>query len=171
MDDKRQTILTTENAPNCYHVFTNCDHLLILETFERIKNNFDIYHGLSNFDIDKVDTLILPALIKDNLIRVTQKNKYEALVQGLLFDSAKEKLIFVQNHPKFVKNICDKINEENKNKLTFFEYVAKNVPVKEYNEILDEIKKIKNKILNLNENASGDTINCEFALLTHFDNN
>ncbi|MBX9838453.1 MAG: hypothetical protein K2X69_09095 [Silvanigrellaceae bacterium] len=165
-----QKVLTSENAPNCYHLFTICDHMLILETFERIKNNSDLNKGMSQIEIDKIKALVLPALVKDKLIE-ENNNKFTTLVGGLLFDSNKDKILFIQNHPRFVKNICDKINEKNKNKINIFEYVAKNVSVDDYNDIQNDIKKLKNKILNLKENSSGDTINCEFALVTHFDNN
>ncbi|KAB8033319.1 hypothetical protein [Fluviispira multicolorata] len=132
--EKNFFILTKENAPCCYETISKYEAKLVIEIYESIKENVDIYKGHSDIACDKIRILILPALLNDGLIEEVAGG-YRALRGNIIFRL--DKYTLVKSAPQWMQSALDKINKDNaKNSKVFF-FNSKRISRKDLDDIIN----------------------------------
>ena len=159
--------LTLENAPKCYIAYTKCDHRLLLETFERIKIKQDLFIGMTDAEIEKIKNFIIPSLINDKLVEENTEG-LRHLKNSIIFNtSTSDKILMVKSHYTFSRDICEKVNNNNKDDYSIFEFINKKVSKNDFDLINKKITEIKQLIISLPEENNDVTLDCEFAIMVH----
>ncbi|WP_186645933.1 hypothetical protein [Fluviispira vulneris] len=146
-------VLTKENAPCCYETITHYEAKLVIDVYESIKENLDIYKGHSDLACDKIRILILPALLNDGLIEEVAGG-YRALHGNILFRFDKQTLL--KSSPQWMQSAIDKINEKNAKNSDIVFYNTKNISRKDFEEVIDLRNKYISKVASLKSIKDGE---------------
>ncbi|BBH52558.1 hypothetical protein [Fluviispira sanaruensis] len=137
---KNHFILTKEDAPCCYEAISKYEAKLIVEVYESIKENLDIYKGHSDLACDKIRILVIPTLLNDGLIEEVSGG-YRALHGNIIFKLDKYSLVKLA--PQWMQSASDKVNKDNAQNTKTYLFNCKKISRRD----LDDIISLQNALL------------------------
>ena len=167
LNNKNTYMLTNENAPKSYNVYFKYEHYLLLEVFERILHEQDIFFEMQSSEIEKIKTLILPALLDDNIIKKNLKG-FICLKNNIVFDASYiDKIKIIKSYPDFFQHVCSNATEKNKEDHTIFNYISKKSPKNMVDKINLDLLKIQQRIKDLPSVDDEDSVDSYFSILVN----